>query len=465
MRNFLFLALATLVLAACGGGGSGSELGGSSGSGGGGSSGSGSSGSGPSSYDQAMSTATAANVQTVVLDQGPAALAAANIGSVNTIFTSVQICAPGSSTNCQVIDHVQVDTGSSGLRIVSSVLNSTLYAALVQQTLGGEPLYECVGFVDGYSWGPIFTADLHIGGTTTNSGETAASIPVQIIGGGSTSATPPASCAGSDTSFSIASDTPPTCNASGATALPEEDTVACFGANGIIGVGSFPQDCGTSCTQASGSLYYTCPAGANCTPTGVPLNQQVPNPVASFTTDNNGVVIQLPSIPASGQTLVAGTLTFGIGTQSNNALGSATVLAMDPNYGYFTTDFDGSTFSDSYIDSGSNALYINNSTIPQCSSTGDAQYFLCPSSTLSESATNTGVNGATTTVSFSIANAETLFNNQYAAYDDLAGTDPVQSTTDNQAFGWGVPFFFGRTVFTSIGGSGVGDTDNPIVAY
>src|SRR5271170_3713170 len=61
-----------------------------------------------------------ANVVTVIVDSGP------SNNSVNTLFTSVTVCVPGSTTNCQTIDHIQVDTGSFGLRILSSVLNSTL---------------------------------------------------------------------------------------------------------------------------------------------------------------------------------------------------------------------------------------------------------------------------------------------------------------------------------------------------
>jgi hypothetical protein len=52
-------------------------------------------------------------------------------GVPDLVFTTVTICAPGSTTNCQTIDHVQVDTGSVGLRIISSVLASGL--ALPQQ--------------------------------------------------------------------------------------------------------------------------------------------------------------------------------------------------------------------------------------------------------------------------------------------------------------------------------------------
>ena len=47
-----------------------------------------------------------------------------------------------------------------------------------------------------------------------------------------------------------------------------------------------------------------------------------------FATDNNGVIIELPSISASGASNPSGgLLVFGIGTQSNNGLASATQVA------------------------------------------------------------------------------------------------------------------------------------------
>src|SRR5262249_6083252 len=46
----------------------------------------------------------------------------------NAAYTNIKICAPGDETNCQVIDHVQVDTGSTGLRIASKAVNPKLLA-------------------------------------------------------------------------------------------------------------------------------------------------------------------------------------------------------------------------------------------------------------------------------------------------------------------------------------------------
>jgi hypothetical protein len=205
--------------------------------------------------------------------------------------------------------------------------------------------------------------------------------------------------------------------------------------------------------------YYTCPPGGTCQPTAVTLSQQLQNPVWMFSTDNNGVIIELPAIDAAGVPSATGSLVFGIGTQSNNSMSGATVLFLDSN-GNFTTTFNNQSYSRSFIDSGSNGLYFPNATnIATCSSNMD---FYCPSSMLSLSATNTGTNGRMSTVSFSVANAETLLsanNGSNAAFDNLAGTNPPPS------FDWGLPFFFGRRVFTAIEGQSTPGGTGPYFAY
>ena len=76
-------------------------------------------------------------------------------------------------------------------------------------------------------------------------------------------------------------------------------------------------------------LYYAC--ATSCTDTTVPANQQVPNPVTHFAADNNGAIIVLPAVAAGGASNVAGSLIFGIDTQTDNASGSQTVLTVDDN--------------------------------------------------------------------------------------------------------------------------------------
>ncbi|MFZ2085111.1 MAG: DUF3443 family protein, partial [Candidatus Sulfotelmatobacter sp.] len=161
----------------------------------------------------------------------------------------------------------------------------------------------------------------------------------------------------------------------------------------------------------------------------------------------------------SEEPAVSGSLVFGIGTQSNNALGTAAVYTADPTSGNFSTTYSGTAYPDeSFIDSGSNAYFFPSTTITQCGSTSDAPGFYCPSTTQNLSATNQGANGASGTVNFSVANAETLFNTSDFAFGDLGGTF-------SGGFDWGLPFFFGRNVFVAIQGQSTPGGTAPYWAY
>ena len=388
----IFLAFAFFV--ACGGGSSSS-----------------SSTSGGTSPTQVIA-ASGPNVASITVNGGP--LVTENQDYVDAAFTSVTVCVPGTTT-CQTIGGILVDTGSSGLRILSSALT----LALPQQMSGSNPVVECFPFVSGYTWGPVQTADVEM------ASEKASAVPIQVL---------------SDTDFTA----PSSCTSEGASS----DTLENLGANGIVGVGLFTQDCGPYCetvqtAAGDANLYYECTSTTACQPIGESLAQQVPNPATLFTTDNNGVIIELPTVPTAGESSVNGSLVFGIGTQSNNALSGATIYTANVD-GDFTTTYSGSTLSASFIDSGSNGLFFP-SAITVCPSTSDAPNFYCPSSTENLSATNQGANGASGTVNFSIANAESLFNNGDFAYVDLGGTEPTGAPG---AFDWGLPFFFGQNVFT-----------------
>jgi hypothetical protein len=266
-------------------------------------------------------TTSGSNVQAITVNAGP------NGNYVNGAFTSVNVCVPGSSSNCQTISGILVDTGSFGLRILSSALTVSLPQ---QNASDGNPVAECVPFANSFTWGPVQTADIHI------SGETASGVPVQVL---------------SDTAFPL----PTGCKNLGTKSV---DTLSALGANGILGVGEFVEDCGTACTLPGSSnpgLYYECPT-SGCVVTAESLSAQVANPVAFFATDNNGVIVELPAVNGSAPT-VNGSLVFGIGTQSNNGLGSATVYAVNSNAD-ITTQFGNQQYPDSFLDSGSNGIFF-----------------------------------------------------------------------------------------------------------
>jgi len=138
---------------------------------------------------------------------------------------------------------------------------------------------------------------------------------------------------------------------------------------------------------------------------------------------------------------VNGSLVFGIGTQANNSLGSATKLEAAPASGVISATLNGTMYPDSYLDSGSNANFFPTS-IASCPQPN--QGFLCPPATTDESATLQGTNGSVLTADFSVANANTLFTNDYAAFSNLAG----DNTASNTSIDLGLSFFYGRNVFT-----------------
>lgn len=408
-----------LLLSACGGGGGGGGGGGSTSSGSGGGV-SGSVGNSP------PPTPAPANVVPVVLDAGPPQAG----GAVNIPYVSVKVCVPG-TTVCQTIDHVIVDTGSVGLRLISpGVVGSNLALPAVTDSLG-RVLGECEVFADGFVWGTVRHADVYL------AGELAAEIPIHTIGdlpGGTASA--PADCS----------------NTGGA----DKGSVSMLRGNGILGIGLFATDCDACSTSflPIAATYYWC-SGPACTGTTVTKNQAVKNPVTAFAQDNNGVILDLPAVGDSGAANPTGSLTFGIGTQANNGLGSATVYAAD-SFGQFTTTYKGATMP-SFIDSGSNALYFPDSSLPHCK---NSPGFYCPAAPATLTATNTAANGsATGVVNFGIVNLDALGVGTTAV---KAGGNWTGGTT---TFDWGIPFFFGRKVYTAIDQAATPAGQGPYWAY
>ena len=62
------------------------------------------------------------------------------------------VCVP-SNSNCQTIDGVLVDTGSFGLRLLSSAGGGALTLSLPHQTGSNRgTVGECALFVSGFTW-------------------------------------------------------------------------------------------------------------------------------------------------------------------------------------------------------------------------------------------------------------------------------------------------------------------------
>ena len=372
------------------------------------------------------------NTMAVTVDSGPTAAT----GQVNQAYVTVKVCASGSTTQCANIDHVRLDTGSWGLRLVRSVLTAASVTLTAETDAQGQTIEECVHFGGGQTWGPVALADV------TLAGEVAAKVPVQVLDDTGAGPAAPAACR--------------------ATALIND--VASLGANGLLGVGVFAQDCGTACTNASTPqpTYFGCTAAGLCTAENVALTAQVTNPVAMFAADNNGIIVNMPNlINANGDGSVQGELIFGIATQTDNALPTGLTLLATDAAGDFRATYNGATtLLPALIDSGTGA-YAFNSTIAPCA-TGRFIGYYCPApAPLDVYAVNTpppGVSGPSNTVHFAIADPNTFVANA-SAFIDLAGGGG--STT----FTWGMPFFYGRKIYIGINQKVAGTQTGPFYAY
>jgi hypothetical protein len=411
----VLLAIGVASLTGCGGGGGGG----------------GGTNSAPSGTDNGTGSGSGSllppptatgNSLPIVLDAGPKG------NALNIPFVSVTVCPPGSagtSAACQTIDHVAIDTGATGLRLVKSALSSALKLPAVTDS-SGKGIGECAQFADGFTWGSVRLADIYLGG------KVARNVPFQDIG---------------DTPGAVTAIPTTNCSNTGV----NESTVATLGANGLLGVGLFVDDSG---------IYYACSGNTCGNPVSPSSGQVVQNPVALFAGDNNGVVIDLPTVGPGGATALSGLLIFGIGTQSNNGLGTATVYATDPS-GDYTTTLGTSTVT-SFIDSGSNGLFFNTSD-PAFTNCGTSHGFYCPASPQTRTATNTAYLASSgTAVSFTVESVDALLNGIVAA--NVGG--PSGSGLSGR-FDWGLPFFFGRKVFTGIQGKSVpgGGPTGPFWAY
>jgi hypothetical protein len=395
-RSCIIAVIVLSSVAGCGGGGGGS------------------SGTPPSS----------SNVIAIKVDSGPPGVTA----NVNIPFVSVKICAPGSTTMCQTIDHILLDTASTGFRVMASVLDASM--VLPDQTDdGGHALTECLAFVSGYVWGSVKQADVQL------AGHKASSLPIQVVG---------------NSKFAV----PTACSSRGSGSM---NTVRDFGANGVLGISSFIEDCGSGCARnAIPGGYYVC-SGSTCSPVTVSVAKQVRNPVAALNTDNNGFVIEMAAVPSSGAATATGSLILGIATQANNAFDAARILDLDAN-GELTTTYKTQTVT-AFLDTGSNGLFFPDSSIPDCVSSPVGWF--CPTTSQSLSAVMQGkTNGTTASVDFSIANIHDLMtaNSTYTAYANI-GANWTGS------FDWGMPFYYGRKVFMAIEQRSTPAGSGPYIAY
>lgn len=375
------------------------------------------------------------NTLALTVDGGPAA----GGGGINHAYVTVKVCAHGTS-QCANIDHVLLDTGSVGLRLVGSVLAAASVTLSSEIDSNNQTIEECATFGGGQTWGPVASADV------TLAGESAAGVPLQVLDDQMVTAPPPATCGANGTLI---------------------NSVSGFDANGVLGVGVLAQDCGSSCVNATpaAAMYYGCTSGnaGVCTAENVALMQQVTNPVWLFSSaDNNGVIVELPNLQnPNGDATVQGTLLFGLGTQADNALppSGLTVLGTDAS-GHFTANYKGNMLP-SLIDSGTDAYAFDDPSISSCTGATFVGYYCPTTAPLPLSAVNSGVgaNSGSDTVQFALANPDNTFIPTAVAFTDLGGGG------GSTEFIWGMPYFYGRSIYIGLEARTAGAFTGPFFAY
>ncbi|WP_413578385.1 DUF3443 family protein [Bdellovibrio sp. HCB290] len=350
-------------------------------------------------------------------------------GYENEPCISVTICRP-TTTQCQTIDNILVDTGSYGLKIFKSLISIPL-DQVPSPNLSNRGLANCTRYLDGSGhWGQVVKADVQLGSIKTVTG----GISIVTL----------------DSSYSDYTQC-----ASNPDSGPD---VAGF--NGIIGVGSFVEDCsvGFGVVGQNGcesgipatlpNKYWECSSNPkDCDEVAVPAADQIVNPVAKLQTHNNGLVMKLPSVPLSGAGAAYGYLILGIGTDANNSGAGLTVFNQKHD-ATFVTHYNGVDYNYSFIDSGTNF-----NGFPQVSNypvlcSGDSGFY-CPVSLVNISATMKSGNGSSAVISFEVGNMVTLASaDPYSmVYRNIAFDS---SDLNGDPFDWGLPFFLGRSVYVGI---------------
>ena len=348
-------------------------------------------------------------------------------GNLNIPCVTVTICSPTDSKSCQTVDNILIDSGSVGLRVFNTALGS-LASDLPYETSNDEDIGDCVGYGD-YSanWGPVVTAAISLGGQTTTQ-----NVPMQII----------------NASF-VDKGTACLTSLGGGYKLATSPSQS--GYNGILGVAPLVHDTVTN--------YFTC-TSSQCTESmSLESSLLVSNPIAYLSESyESGITFQFPAIGANGASNVTGYAIFGVGSNNENTFESGVniyPISINGNCRLFIcmqTLLSGTSTHYGFLDTGSNFLYFDDIQIPK-----DSSSFYTPSSTITLSPNNLSISGVIAT-NLNIANADNLLSNNNSAFDNIGAN--LSSYLD-----YGLPFFYGKTVYICFDGMTCNGTPGPYWAF
>ncbi|MDQ5922225.1 MAG: hypothetical protein QG673_2284 [Pseudomonadota bacterium] len=319
----------------------------------------------------------------------------------------------------QVIDHVLLDTGSSGFKVLKSQLNSSLtFSSILQGNNPESPISSCVTYGSGYMFGSNNLAGLQIGG------QRADNVPIQIINDGSQSSVPD------------------NCSSNGRFA----NLLQTSGARGILGVN--PMTFESNSTLQNLIYVQTSSGFVNIVESSVQtLNV---NPLSLLMQNNNGLIISYPKVSKNSTISIYGTMVMGLNTTSNNVIPS-TIQSVrgnpNTNLGYFDVNENGWPVS-GIFDSGTDTLALGGYNIPVCN---DSSF--CPSSPVTFSTIVSNYDGGESSyIMQTVSSVQGLGGYAVLPY---WGTRLLPSSG---LAVYGLPFFYGRNVYLGFYDSGTSTT-------
>lgn len=320
--------------------------------------------------------------------------------NLNNPRVTVTVCVPGKS-DCIDIPDVRLDTGSIGLRVLKTAIPFALPSVAREKE---SEVAECEIFSKHSAWGTIRSADVILGH------ERAPSVPIQVL----------------DPTFH---SNLKTCE--GAYQGPLD-----LQGNGILGVAPEALDCGHDCAKFGDyELYYNC-SQDKCIRIAPDTSITVTNPVTRMPKDNNGVIVQFPSLPPEGLKQITGKLILGIGTKDNNRIEPGVRTLRTDKESFFSIRWKGKVRK-VMVDTGSSAWYLPGSAeFPACR---EYAWMACPRSPYTFKTTLIGTDHTQIPFSFVIAAP--------ARFDQFAMNFGIPGFPAEEDFVFGLPFFYGRRVY------------------
>ncbi len=237
--------------------------------------------------------------------------------------------------------------------------------------------------------------------------------------------------------------------------------MADLGSNGVVGIRAMkPRDFpAVALTPPASRLLLLHLGDVMYGNTRIPLDTQFMNPVANFTSDNNGTIIRLPALPAGGQTSGQRANSYSASARGKTMHCRRTplMLPLDSNSS-FTTDYNGNALL-SY-DRQRNKHAITSPTRRFRSESTVIVHSIIPRSDLSVSFCKHRTEpDLPATVPFLVS--------QWLQLPDESDTVPmtVSPRPITDGFIWGLPFFYGRDVYTVLSGANAGTRAGPFVAF